>query len=76
MTSIPFSRPIDIDGITISDADQAASYLLDHWPADSGERYDFAKRVCLEVIEGKRDPEDARAAFLLAAREAGVILPD
>ncbi len=76
MAPTTFSRPIDIDGISIGDADQAASYLLDHWPVDSGERYDFAKRVCLEVIEGKRDPDDARAAFLLAAREAGVVLPE
>ncbi|MBP0581113.1 DUF982 domain-containing protein [Labrys sp. LIt4] len=74
MASIAFTHPIDIDGISISDADAAADYLLNNWPVDSGERYDFAKRVCLEVIEGKRDPEDARAAFLLAAEEAGVIL--
>ncbi|WP_454818387.1 DUF982 domain-containing protein [Labrys neptuniae] len=74
MAPTMFTRPINIDGITIGDADAAADYLLNNWPADSGERYDFAKRVCLEAIEGKRDPEDARAAFLLAAEEAGVIL--
>ncbi|MDT3379724.1 DUF982 domain-containing protein [Labrys portucalensis] len=74
MTSSMFTQPINIDGITIGDANEAADYLLNNWPADSGERYDFAKRVCLEAIEGKRDPEDARAAFLLAAEEAGVIL--
>ena len=74
MTSTTFTHPINIDGITIGDASEAADYLLNNWPVDSGERYDFAKRVCLEAIEGKRDPEDARAAFLLAAEEAGVIL--
>ena len=42
MTSSMFTQPINIDGITIGDANEAADYLLNNWPADSGERYDFA----------------------------------
>jgi hypothetical protein len=57
---------------TVSSVDEAANYLLNDWPLDEGERYDFAKRVCLEAMEGRRMADEARAAFMLALDEAGM----
>ncbi|MGN8119512.1 DUF982 domain-containing protein [Labrys sp. KNU-23] len=74
MAHTAFSRPLVIEEIVIADVNQAAEYLVEDWPIDHGDRYEFARRVCLEVIEGKRDPEDARQAFILAAGEAGITI--
>jgi hypothetical protein len=72
MQARSFSKAIAIEGSLITNPDQAANYLLERWPVSGGEQYEFAKRVCLEAIEGKREPDDARAALVLAAREAGI----
>jgi hypothetical protein len=72
MEARSFSKAIEIEESLISNPDLAANYLLEHWPVSSGERYEFAKRVCLEAIEGNPGPDDARAELLLAAREVGI----
>lgn len=55
-----------------------AEVLLTQWPVTDGEAYQEALRVCLDVLENPARPaEDARAAFVAAARDAGVtVLPD
>ncbi|MCT8991247.1 DUF982 domain-containing protein [Chelativorans sp. SCAU2101] len=54
---------------------QAAEFLILHWPeAHSGSwKHVHAQTACLDVLEGKRDAEDARRAFLEAAEEAGIL---
>ncbi|QEN84830.1 DUF982 domain-containing protein [Labrys sp. KNU-23] len=74
MEHAKFSQPVEVNGLAIADADQAASFLLEYWPVAEGEYYEQAKLACVEAIAGKRDPDDARAAFVFAADEAGVVI--
>ena len=52
--------------------------LLFEWPVEEGDAYYEALQVCVEVLTNPDRPSgDARAAFVAAAREAGVsVLPD
>ena len=61
---------------TITSTEEAARALLMRWPVDDGDEFWEAQRVCLAVMEGDRPAEDARAAFLKAAAEAGVFIRD
>lgn len=56
----------------ISDTAGAAEALLYRWPTDHGRAYSHAKRVCLSVLNGELDGEQARSAFIAAAMEADV----
>ncbi|MDK4717277.1 DUF982 domain-containing protein [Rhizobium sp. CNPSo 4039] len=52
---------------------EAADCLMDIWPEpDHNPERDDALRICLEVFEGNASPDDARDAFLAAARSAGL----
>jgi hypothetical protein len=53
----------------------AANLLLEKWPA-SGDGYQQAVDVCAEVMKGNLPPEQARQAFILAAKEAGIFVSD
>lgn len=62
---------------TISTVRGLARCLLDQWPADGqGEAYVTALMVCDAVLTGAEDDEasDARAAFVDAAHEAGLLV--
>ncbi|MDX3929274.1 MAG: DUF982 domain-containing protein [Shinella sp.] len=59
---------------TIGSTEEAARVLLTKWPVKEGKAYLRAQKVCLDVMEGKRKPEEARRAFLKAAEEAGVFV--
>lgn len=61
---------------TIRGTEEAARALLHRWPVDEGEEFFAAQRVFLEVLDGKRTAEEARAAFLKAAAEADVFVRD
>lgn len=54
---------------------QAAEFLILHWPeSHSGSwKHLHAQTACLDVMEGKRDAEYARRAFVEAAGEAGIL---
>jgi hypothetical protein len=51
---------------------EAANALLAHWVDDDGEEYIVAVKTCLDAITGSVSAEDARAAFVRAAEEAGM----
>ena len=60
---------------TAIDSVQAASWaMIEDWPLDEGPALDRALHACTCVIEGKRKAEDARAAFVAAAEEAGILV--
>lgn len=59
---------------SVSSAAEAARILLEEWPVDEGEAFVAAKTLCLAVMEGAADPEEARKAFLIAAGEADVFV--
>ncbi|MCR6502616.1 DUF982 domain-containing protein [Shinella sp. CPCC 101442] len=49
---------------------EAPRALMDRWPVDTGEALQKAQQTCLDVLEGKTEPSEARRAFLIAAKEA------
>lgn len=59
---------------TIVTTKEAARVLLTNWPVDRGRRYRKARQICLDVLEGKTVPSEARKAFLEAAKEADVFI--
>lgn len=64
---------------TLSSVYDLANCLMHHWPADTdGDAYVTALMVCAAVLEGGEDDtaEDARAAFIEAAQEAGLWVSD
>jgi hypothetical protein len=61
---------------TIISTREASRVLLTKWPTGSGRQYRRATQVCLDVLDGKRPPSEARQAFLDAAREARVAIRD
>lgn len=57
---------------TLSDL---AYSLLYRWPEDQrGKEWVVAQTMCLEAMEGLRDPEQARAAFVAAAQAAEMLM--
>jgi hypothetical protein len=49
--------------------------LVFRWPEDDrGEEWQNAQLVCLAAMEGKVDPEEARAAFVAAAAAAEMLM--
>lgn len=59
----------------VGDAVRASEVLLKHWPrhATPGPKHLEARERMLACLMGKCDPEEARAAFVEAAREAGIL---
>ncbi len=59
----------------ISDVERAAEWLMKRWPpAFSDTEANVAARLaCLEAWEDRAPAEYARAAFVDAAREAGIL---
>ncbi|ASR10849.1 MULTISPECIES: DUF982 domain-containing protein [Rhizobium] len=51
---------------------QAAEMLTASWPVDDGEEYLIAIRACRNAIHGEIPAQDARAALIRAADEAGI----
>jgi len=60
--------------LTVNSVQQAARVLLEEWPAEhrGTDVHSGAMLVCLAALEGMGSVEDAREAFLAAAREAGM----
>ncbi|TWF47647.1 DUF982 domain-containing protein [Neorhizobium alkalisoli] len=48
----------------------ALTILMDYWPAMAGAHYMKARIACSAALQGRVDPEHARIAFQLAAKEA------
>lgn len=75
-----WDNPVTIETLTlgryrtVSNTAEAARVLLEEWPVDEGEAFVAAKTLCLAVMEGAADPEEARKAFLIAADEADVFV--
>lgn len=52
----------------------AADCMLGDWPVDDGERFHDALRTFMLVMDGRAEPDEAREAFVAAAKEAGVFV--
>lgn len=79
MNPKPWSKPVKFEERlaryrTITNTEEAAHYLLNRWPSEGGRRHLKAQEVCLAVLESKMPPSRARAAFVAAAKEAGMFV--
>lgn len=77
MENGPWSKPVEFEASAgsrrvIASTEEASHYLLNRWPVEGGEKYIEARKICLDVLAGLRAPDDARAAFVAAAAEAGM----
>ncbi|WP_173518573.1 DUF982 domain-containing protein [Ensifer sesbaniae] len=53
---------------------EALECLRDQWPEGArGQTYRAAYRVCRDVLDGWRQPHEARRVFVRAARRAGLL---
>ena len=59
---------------SIDTLEAAAWALIEDWPTEEGAALDRALTACTSVMEGKRKPEEARAPFVAAASEAGILI--
>lgn len=66
---------IDRDRIILSARD-AADFLLRDWPAGTEAKRERAMLACLDVLRGQKPPSHARRAFIMAAKEARILLDD
>ncbi|MEZ2209765.1 DUF982 domain-containing protein [Sinorhizobium sp. CB7] len=52
-----------------------ARALLTQWSVNEGKAFEEALHTCLTVlVDEDRPPQEARAAFVKAAREAGIVV--
>ncbi|MGK6317697.1 DUF982 domain-containing protein [Neorhizobium sp. DT-125] len=76
----PWTKPVVIAigeppvETTVSTTQSASWALIEDWPAEEGPALTRALAMCVGVLEQKNKPEEARDAFVEAAREAGVLV--
>ncbi|MER9963229.1 DUF982 domain-containing protein [Mesorhizobium sp. M0045] len=73
-----FNPPVPVKterrGIIRNNNAEAAGEELMKW-TKRGPWWDLAVRVCMAVIFDEMEPEEARKAFVAAAKEEGTLLP-
>ena len=79
MTNLDFlAVTIEIDETgelrNVSSVADAAEILRQNWPVDRGRELSRARRACLDAMEGTGSVEEARTAFVAAAKEAGILI--
>ena len=57
---------------TLSSASEAAVFMMERWPGEHGSKYRQALQACTSSLSTADDVEEARRAFLAAAKEAGL----
>ncbi|MBB3656543.1 hypothetical protein FHX15_001771 [Rhizobium sp. BK650] len=58
--------------VVVRTVGEAANALMKDFPSDDGEEFLSAVKACLDVMTGKAEPDQLRAAIIRAADEAGV----
>ena len=57
---------------TVASTDDAARCLSYKWPDRTSKAYHRARGMCLDALEGRKPDEEARQAFIDAARDAHI----
>ncbi|ASY72860.1 DUF982 domain-containing protein [Sinorhizobium fredii] len=75
MLEIPWDKPVSLNMLngkcrTVVGPLDAMKCLQSEWPVRQGAYYGCAVRACNAALKHRKRPEDARAAFLAASREA------
>ena len=60
--------------LTVTRTAQAASLLVDKWPAERGPKYRSALKALMDAMDQRKPVEPARKAFVAAAKEADVFV--
>ncbi|MEK1886535.1 MAG: DUF982 domain-containing protein [Phyllobacterium sp.] len=60
--------------VAITSAYDAAVFLLQEWPEETGDKYRLAKEIMLKCLEGGCSAAVARVAFVEAARGANIYM--
>ena len=58
----------------LADVAACTSFLLREWPGKRGDKHRAALQACSDASSGKKSSDSARRAFVLAAREAGILI--
>ncbi|MBA1144764.1 DUF982 domain-containing protein [Mesorhizobium neociceri] len=56
----------------LSSASEAAIFMMERWPESRGPRFQAALQACTGLLSIAEHVENARRAFLTAAKEAGL----
>jgi len=73
-----FDTPVEVDfggdKVAITSVEDAVKRLAHvDWPGERGPRHRDAYDTCLKALDGHRTAANARAEFVEAAREAGIL---
>jgi hypothetical protein len=61
--------------VNVTSVRQVAERLTDKWPSSrQGVAYNRAVKACMDHFSGKRNIEAVRAAFIEAAKDAGIFV--
>ncbi|NTS30630.1 DUF982 domain-containing protein [Phyllobacterium sp. BT25] len=60
--------------ISVTSAYDAAVFLLQQWPDETGPKHLMAREILLKCLEGNCSAAVARVAFVEAAREPGIYM--
>ncbi|MEK1889250.1 MAG: DUF982 domain-containing protein [Phyllobacterium sp.] len=60
--------------VAITSAYDAAMFLLQEWPDETGPKHLLAREIMLKCLAGDCSPAVARVAFVEAAREANIYM--
>lgn len=76
----PFDNPVEFmltgGKVAVGSVDEAVETLAHvDWP-ERGPRHRDAYDTCLKALDGHRTADNARAEFVEAAREAGILAED
>lgn len=74
-----FAKPVAVvhssRPILVEDAESATEFLLTRWPKFRGPRHADACAALLLVASGREKASYVREAFVAAAREADILIP-
>ena len=72
--AVPIMVETEITGEfrTLSSVSEAAIFMMERWPESHGPRYQAALQACTGPLSTAEHVENARSAFLTAAKEAGL----
>lgn len=60
----------------ITSVEEAAEFLLYDWPKREGPTYLAAQQSCLDALEEERSVDEAREAFITAAKAAYIFIKE
>ncbi|WP_197030320.1 DUF982 domain-containing protein [Phyllobacterium sp. UNC302MFCol5.2] len=60
--------------VSVTSAYDAAVFLLQEWPNETGHKHRLAREIMLKCLEGGCSAAVARVAFVEAAKEAGIFM--